>query len=104
MKTITIGQVAIACFSHKEVTNGDSERFEADSVIYEGFAKRLTREAAEKFAPLHPRFRKYFDDAAMVLWKGKGKFATGTEDPVWAAQSLLPKGTEYIVVFQGITQ
>ena len=104
MKYITIGQIAVACFNQADVTLGAHKEFSADHIIWAGSPIHLRDAAARKFAPLHPRYQKYYADALAILWQGKGIYRSGTECPVRAVKSLLPKGTEYIIVYRAIVE
>lgn len=101
-KIIMFGQIAVACFYNED----DYKAFDAphDSIICEGRVSALKSDDAIKFAPLHPNFMKYYEDAMMPLWKGKGIFSKGTECPVNAVKSYFPKNINYFIAWKPISE
>jgi hypothetical protein len=99
MKIIIFGQVAVACFKAEEETDFESFQANQDSVLAEGHVSKMTVKQAQKFCPLHPNFMKYYEYAIMTLWKGKGIFSKGTEDPLRAVKSYFPKDTCYYIAW-----
>lgn len=101
---ISIGQVAIATFTDDEAEQFKEFRCEVgNSLIYGGHKQYLRSADAAKFAQVHPSFRRYYEAALAVLWQGKGIYRSGTESPVMAVLSMLPKEAEFIVVFKAIS-
>lgn len=104
MKMLTIGQVAIATFTDDERDYFKQFRAEVGSALIYGGHKQFLKSAdANKFAQVHPSFRRYYEDALAILWQGKGIYRTGTESSVMAVLSMLPKTAEFIVAFEAIS-
>jgi hypothetical protein len=85
----TIWHYAFAFFESEE----DLKDFRIDvEPFYSGKVKDLSYEKASKIAQIHPNCLKYYDFAMMPLFQGKGKWSSGTENPVMALESYKTKG------------
>lgn len=102
MKIITFGQIAVACFKANEESDYESFDASLESIIAEGHISKMKDEDAQKFCPLHPNFMKYYEDAMMILWKGKGIFSKGTECSISAVKSYFPKDTKFYIAWRPI--
>jgi hypothetical protein len=63
----------------------------SNELFYKGKIEDLTYEKASKIAQIHPNCTKYYENAMMPLFKGKGKFSSGTENPILALESYKTK-------------
>ena len=70
--------------------------------FYKGEIENLSYIEASKIAQIHPSCMKYYQEAMMPLFQGKGKLRSGTEDPVLAIKSLNTKKIDmpYILIWR----
>lgn len=85
----TIHHYGIAFFWSEYALNSAS--MEVDNIFFQGEISKLSREKARLIAEIHPNCIKYYEQAMMPLFKGYGRFSSGTENPVLAIESLKTK-------------
>jgi hypothetical protein len=90
VKFKTIWHYAIAFFESEGELEQAYYQIEGEP-YYKGEIEKLTYTKASKIAQIHPSCLKYYEAAMMPLFQGKGKFASGTESPVLALESLKTK-------------
>lgn len=90
MKIKTIWHYAFAFFESKRELNQAFNQIEGEPFYY-GEIKDLTYKEASEIAQIHPNCIKYYESAMMLLFQGKGKFSSGTENPVLALESYKTK-------------
>ena len=103
-KLKTIGHYGVI-FGESEYDIEQTNRQISGKPFYMGTLEDFPREKAHEIAELHPNCIKYNEAAMAVLYKGYDKnLRKGTEDPVWAIESLkTPKESEidmpYIIIW-----
>lgn len=85
----TIHHYGIAFFWSEESL--EKAAMEVDHIFFQGEISELSEEKAQLIAEIHPSCIKYYEQAMMPLFKGYGRFSSGTEDPILAIESLKTK-------------
>lgn len=62
-----------------------------DNIYYKGEIGGLSYRKAAKIAQIHPNCVEYYENSMALLFQGKGRFSSGTEDPVLALESYKTK-------------
>lgn len=82
----TIWHYGIAFFETKWELEAANNSINTE-LFYSGEISEMPREKAKQVAEIHKNCYKYHEDAMMILFKGKGIYSKGTEDPVLAIES-----------------
>ena len=104
MRIKTIWHYAFAFFESEQDLEQAYNEIDGE-LFYKGEIELLTYEIASKIAQIHPNCMKYYKYAMMPLFQGKGKFSSGTENPVLALESYKTKGESeidmpYIIIWK----
>ena len=90
-KMVILGRIALLFGdSREEVYNKLGSWPDESAIIYKGKTP-VPYKISEKIAPIHPGFVRYNEIALGVLYKGRGIFARGTENPALAVNSFALK-------------